>query len=122
MPIIDIQVVGDVSPEARAGLASRLANRCGEALGSGPMQTWVRLAFLPREQYSENCGGPADGVLPVFVSLLQFAVPEGAARHDLAGSLTKAIAGCCDRPVENVHLLFQPPGKGRVAFGGKLFE
>ena len=31
-----------------------------------------------------------------------------------------AIAEACSRPVEDVHILFEPPAAGRIAFGGKL--
>ena len=34
--------------------------------------------------------------------------------------LTEAVARVCDRPQENVHLQYLPPGVGRVAFGGQL--
>ena len=34
--------------------------------------------------------------------------------------LTGAIAAACGRPEENVHLVYEPPAKGRIAFGGEL--
>ena len=34
--------------------------------------------------------------------------------------LTAAIAQICDRPAENVHIIYLPEGAGRIAFGGKV--
>jgi phenylpyruvate tautomerase PptA (4-oxalocrotonate tautomerase family) len=37
-----------------------------------------------------------------------------------AERLTRAIAPILNRPPENVHILYEPDGAGRVSFGGKL--
>ncbi len=40
-------------------------------------------------------------------------------RREVA-ALTPAIAAICARLPENVHILYQPDGAGRVAFGGRV--
>jgi phenylpyruvate tautomerase PptA (4-oxalocrotonate tautomerase family) len=80
------------------------------------------LHFIAADAYAENAGGPPPGVQPVIVSILLAEPPQGAARAEQAARLTQVVAEACGRPVENVHVIFRPPGKGRVAFGGRLIE
>jgi hypothetical protein len=40
--------------------------------------------------------------------------------HNETEQITNAIAGICGRPPSNVHIIYEPEGSGRVAFGGKL--
>ena len=37
-----------------------------------------------------------------------------------AAELTEAISQAIGRPAGNIHLIYEAPGAGRVAFGGKL--
>lgn len=120
MPILNVQLVGEVPESVRVGLAQRIADSAGEALASRPRGTWVTLQFLAAEAYSENAGGPAPGAQPVIVSVLQAEPPEGAALVEQIARLTRAIADACDRPAESVHLVYEPPARGRIAFGGHL--
>lgn len=113
MPILDVEMVGEV-PE---GLAAEIAEAAGRALDSRPGGTWVKLRAIPH--YAEN--GPIDAsVQPVFVRLIERALPEEDALAARVMALAEAIAGACDRPRENVHVIVEPPGAGRVAFGGVL--
>ena len=73
-------------------------------------------------QYAENEGGPGEGVWPVFASVIQRRLPEGEALAAQTKALTEAIARVCARPAEHVHVIYQPPAAGRVAFGGVLVE
>jgi hypothetical protein len=118
VPILAVTLVGPLAV-AREGLARRIADAAGEALGSRTHGTWVRLSFLDAGDYAEN-GGPPHGVLPVLVSVLLADPPHGDALAAQASRLTAAIAQACGRPVENVHLVYEPPARGRVAFGGDL--
>ncbi len=120
MPILDVELVGPVPDEVRQGLAQRIADAVGDALGSRPQGTWVKLRFLEAEAYSENSGGPTADARPVLVSVLQAQPPSGAELSVLASRLTAAIAEACRRPIENVHIIFEPPADGRISFGGKL--
>lgn len=118
MPILRVEIVGDVSAPVRADLARRIADEAGACLASRSGGTWVRLIYLPAEQYAEN--GTPDRVQPVFVSLLQADVPTGDALTEQITRLTHAVATACQRPAEQVHILIEPPAAGRIAFGGTL--
>lgn len=120
MPILDVEIVGDAALDGSAELAGAIADAAGEALGARAGGTWVKLRFVPPSHYAESAGGPPAGVRPVFVRLILRAPPEGDALEQIVRSLTSAIAEACDRPAENVHLVFEPPAEGRVAFGGTL--
>lgn len=112
MPILDITIVGATDDDA---LAQRLADAAGDALGTEPGRTWVRLHRLPRRDYAENGGSALE---PVFASVLLARPPDD--RAALARSLAAALARAVDRLEENVHVLFEPAAAGRVAFGGAL--
>jgi phenylpyruvate tautomerase PptA (4-oxalocrotonate tautomerase family) len=73
---------------------------------------------LSADRYAEN-GGEVE-VRPVFVRVLRADSPTQTELKQEASKLAEAIAGVCGRPVENVHVIFEPPGMGRIAFGGKL--
>ena len=122
MPILEVQLVGEPPESVVRDLAQRLANAADEVYRSGPQGTWVKVQFLPRQNYAENGGGPPEGVLPVFVFVLKRDVPRGDALKAEISALTKAIAAVCDRAEENVHVVYEPPAAGRVAFGGHLVE
>lgn len=120
MPILDVEIVlrpGETLPPA---LAADLADRAGAIFGSETGGTWVKLRLLEPSGYAEN-GVPAPiAVFPVFVSVLKRTLPALAHRREEAALLAAAAAAACNRPVENVHILYQPGAAGRVAFGGKL--
>jgi len=120
MPILDVEIVLRPGESLRAGLAGELADRAGEVLRSEAGQTWVRLRSLPAERYAENGGGPGIEIHPVFVSVLKARIPPAPALRLEIAELTAAIAHTCDRPIENVHLLYPVEGAGHVAFGGRL--
>jgi phenylpyruvate tautomerase PptA (4-oxalocrotonate tautomerase family) len=119
MPVIDVLLVKEgPSP---AGLAPAIADAIGRAIDAPAGRVWVRLHFLPSEQYAENDGPIADE-LPVFVSILEARPPSGDALAARVKAVTLAVAGAVSRPVERVHVEFAPPGSGRVAFGGRPLE
>jgi phenylpyruvate tautomerase PptA (4-oxalocrotonate tautomerase family) len=120
MPILDVEMVVEAADALDPALAARLADAAGEVFGTVAGSTWVRLRPLPRARYAENGGGPPQGVAPVLVSILLAEPPSGSELRTQVHRLTAAIARVCDRPPENVHLLYQPAAKGRTAFGGKL--
>lgn len=119
MPLLEIQIVGEPQVENRNALARDLADAAAEVFRAEPRTTWVRLSVLPPRDYAENGGGAA-GVKPVFVSLIKKSRPSRAAIVDEVRRLTEAIAEVCARPAENVHVRYEAPGEGRVAFGGEL--
>jgi len=119
MPILDVDYIGPVADNVRRALARRIADAAGVVLGSPARGTWVRMRFVSADEYAEN-EGAEPGVWPVFVHVLGAEPPEGEALATEARRLTEAIAAACARPAENVHLVYAPPGGGRVAFGGRL--
>ncbi len=119
MPILDVQLVGAAPPPA--DLAQRIADAAGDVLSSRPQGTWVRVQCLDPTAYAEN-GGAAAGVQPVFVGVLLAQRPEPSLLSPMARRLADTIAEICDRPAENVHILFEPDARGRIAFGGDLVE
>ena len=121
MPILKVEIVGEMNPELRATLAQTVADAAVTVLASKIQETWVRVYDIPSGDYAEN-GGAASGVAPVFVTVLKHHHSEGIALKYEVKVLTEAIARACDRPVENVHLLYEAPAMGRLSFGGKLVE
>ena len=122
MPIVDVERV--CAPgEPRAAVSTRaLADAVGQAIGSPPGHTWVRLRDLPVDAYAEN-GVDLDPTLrPVFVRVLHARSPTGAARAEEAGRLTLAVAACLGLPPERVHVEYAPDGAGRMAFGGRILD
>jgi phenylpyruvate tautomerase PptA (4-oxalocrotonate tautomerase family) len=120
MPILEIEIVTRPGEVLRPKLANELADRLGEIFASTPGSTWVRLHNLPADSYAENNLNPDGTPFPVFVSILKSNLPSAEDMQSEVARLTPAIAELCDRPSENVHLLYLPPGAGRVSFGGQL--
>ena len=122
MPILEVEIVVNPGEILPAGLAAEIAERAGDIFGSAAGGTWVRIYPLPRENYAENGGSLDDTIRPVFVSILKAQLPPADILRDEVCRVTEAIAKACGRPAENVHIVYQPEGKGRVAFGGRIVE
>jgi len=121
VPILEVELTGGVSASTRSGLAQRLADAAGAIFGSAPGETWVRLRDTHPENYAENETDTfAAGVHPVFVRILKRALLEGASLAQEIQALTEAVASATGRPADQVHIAYDPPGAGRVAFGGRL--
>jgi phenylpyruvate tautomerase PptA (4-oxalocrotonate tautomerase family) len=124
MPILRVEVVADPETGLEPTLAQRLADEAGRVLGAEPGTTWVTVEVIPSARYAES-GAPTArevGYRPVFVRVLKRAWPEVPARAAEVGALTAAMAEICGRPRSEVHVIYEPPGGGRVAFGGALVE
>ncbi len=122
MPILDVQLIGAVPEDLRADLARRIADAAAEVLRTRPQGTWVKLHFIASDAYAENAGGPPPGAQPVIASVLMADRPPGEELASQSVRLTAAIARACGRPAENVHLIYEPCARGRIAFGGQLLE
>ena len=120
MPILEVEIVVPAGESLDATLATRLADATGEVFESVAGRTWVRVRELPSDHYAENGGGPPEGVFPVFVSVLLSEPPQGEELRSQVHRLTLAIAKVCQRPPENVHLVYRAAARGRMAFGGGL--
>lgn len=122
MPIVDVELVsgsGD-EPEPEPELSRRLADAVGDALGSAPGGTWLRLDVLPADHYAENQTERAGTPAPVFVTVLTRLRPEGRELTEQIGRLTRAVASVMNVDPELVHVIYAESGRDRVAFGGRL--
>ena len=87
-------------------------------LGAEPGRVWVRIQPLPLSCYAEN---NSDEVLyPVFLKVLHAELPATEALAAEAAALAGAVGAGLGRPSELIHIEYAVPGKGRVAFGGRL--
>ena len=82
MPILSVEIIGQLQPEKRDGLSQRLADATSKVFDSRPQGTWVRIRHVDETDYAEN-GGPPSG-LPVLVSVLLATPPAVDARRDQA--------------------------------------
>ena len=122
MPLLDIEIVLPPDENAPQGIAAAIAEAAAAVFQSSPGTTWVRLHELSSGRYSENGGGPGPGIQPVFVQVLHASIPPQTELEQEASALATAVARICNRPVEHVHIVYEPGAAGRVAFGGKLFR
>ena len=118
MPILNVEIIGEVT--SREGLAQRIADAAGDALGTRSRGTWAKLHFIDESLYAENAGQHDKEVKPVFASVLQAHPPTGEKLQEQIAALTEAISQATGRAAENVHVIFESPAAGRIAFGGKL--
>ena len=118
MPILDVEIV--TSESLGGGLAARIADMAAQVFGGPPASTWVRVRSLPQEHYAENGTPSPEGWHSVFVTVLKAQRPAGLALEAEVRALTEGVARVCGRPVENVHILYEPDAQGRIAFGGSL--
>ena len=120
MPIVDVQVVAEDGKTIPEGATKALAEALAAVLKAEPGRVWVRVEQLAESKYAEN--GPSERMLPVFVKVLHADLPPQEALAAQADALAKAVAACLCRRQEHVHIEYAPPGRGRVAFGGKLLQ
>ena len=119
MPIVDIEIVLMANEAIREEMVSELADELGEVFHSSPGRTWIKVHPLLANQYAEN-GGRPEGVYPVFVTVMKSELPLLEEMQKEVAKITGAVAQICGRPAENVHVIYQPEARGRVAFGGKI--
>lgn len=119
VPIIDVELVGEA--RVTAELSQRLADVLGEALSSRRGGAWVRVRQLAADHYAEN-GGLEEGVLPVFVTVLERNPPTGPDLVDRIRRITTGVAAVTGRDPDHVHVLYDAAAAGRLAFGGRLVE
>ncbi len=122
MPIIRIDlVVEDHEKRVTPAILRLLTDQLGEHFCSEAGGTWVSLRYMGLDSYAEN-GRPDLSIRPTLVSILQYRRPDRDQLKAEAFKLTQLIAKVLNRPAENVHLIYEPHGQGRVVFGGELAE
>ena len=125
MPIVTIETLSDSpysdddampSPQQLQSLADAL----GELFGSQPSGTWVRARQQQRAYYAENMIDFSPDLRPVIVEVLKSEVASGNGLAIEAAAVCAVVAKILGRRTENVHVIYQPAARGRVAFGGQL--
>jgi len=119
MPIVDVEIVLRPDETIRKEIVRELADELGDIFHTQESQTWVKVHALPADQYTEN-GGTRDGIYLIFVSIIKSKLPTNEEMQEEVEKITGAIPQICGRSSENVHVIYQPEGRGRVAFGGKI--
>lgn len=122
MPVLEVSIIGQLPSRDRKDWASRIAEAAGAVFQSGPGSTWVVVHDHPTEDYAENDAGSGDRYSPVFVRVLKRNVPPRPELQTEVEALTRAVAQVCERDPAQVHIIYEPPAAGRVAFGGRLVE
>ncbi len=120
MPILEVQIVLRPGEEPPASLAAAIGDAAAPVFGAPPGNTWVLVKTLPASAYAKDSSPPGEGIFPVFVSVLKARRGTTDKLREEALRLTQAIATACQRPPENVHILYEPEGAGRISFGGQL--
>src|SRR5688572_29820360 len=116
MPILDVEIVLKPGEVIVVGTAREIADAAAESFGAGPGSTWVKMRGIDPAHYAENGTDPSGTAYPVFISILKSKLPPpDDLRHEVE-RLAPALAAICNRPPENVHLIYFPDGTGRVAF------
>ena len=119
MPIVDIEIVLRSDESIPYETVSGLADQLGKIFGSPKNGTWVKVYEIAVQHYAENEGKEIE-VYPIFVSVLKSRLPAPEEIQKEVDAITEIVAQLCNRSSDLVHVIYQPEGKGRVAFGGKI--
>jgi phenylpyruvate tautomerase PptA (4-oxalocrotonate tautomerase family) len=122
MPILTVEMVDHPGAVLAPELPQRLADEAGRVLGGAPGTTWVVVSQIPAARYAESGAEAGRTYRPLFVRVLKREMLEGPARAEEAAALTRAVAEVCDRDPSQVHVIYEPPALGRIAFGGVMVE
>jgi len=121
VPIVTIQIVASNNERIYSTEhVAKLADYLGSIFNSDAGGTWVKLHYLDRDHYAENETHPDTNIQPTFVEVLKRTLPQQETLALEAEQIAVKVAHVLSRPLENVHIIYLPPGEGRVAFGGKL--
>lgn len=118
MPILEIELITDVEPEQH--LAQKIANSVGAALRADKGTVWVLLRTTATTDYAEN--NTADAPSPVFVKVIRAELPGPVELATEAKNLALTVGKACGVDALLVHIVYEPAGVGRVAFGGTVLE
>ena len=122
MPILDVAVVIAEDEVVVPCWVEQIADAAGAIFETPSGKTWVRIRSLARSDYAENGMRYAQGLRPVFVSVLKAKGPLIETLRTEIQQLTQEIASITGRRAENIHILYHPPSAGRISFGVTLVE
>jgi phenylpyruvate tautomerase PptA (4-oxalocrotonate tautomerase family) len=114
MPILHLETARSIP----RGALRPLADALGAVFAVPPGHVWVRVVPCDPSLYAEN--GVEEPAPHVFARLMLRRHPDEAGLSTLAARLTDLLATHLGAPREDVHLYFEPPVAGRIAFGGEL--
>lgn len=125
MPIVTIETLSDSPFSSDDALPTpdqlqELADALGELFGSQPSGTWVRARQQDRAYYAENMIDCSPELRPVIVEILKSELETGKDLAIEAAAICALVSQTLGRRTENVHVIYEPAARGRVAFGGKL--
>jgi phenylpyruvate tautomerase PptA (4-oxalocrotonate tautomerase family) len=125
MPIVTLETLSDGLFSSEDALPTSdqlqsLADALGALFGSQPSGTWVRARQQQRAYYAENMIEISRDMRPVIVEILKSELGTEKERAIEAAAVCALVAQTLGRSTENVHVIYQPEARGRVAFGGKL--
>ena len=116
MPIFHVELYDDARPDP--ALPKQLADALGALFDAAPGHVWVRTSSCAPDQYAENGGGEVPRW--AFVRVILRALPDEDALATRAGEIARIVSTHTQRSLEDVHVYFDPPAGGRIAFGGEL--
>ncbi len=129
MPIFHIDLLDDGAPPD-AALPKKLADALGALLGAAPGHVWVRVTRCAPADYAENGDAPVPRWAFVRVILRALppeipppglkTIPASEALAGRAHAIAGLVAAHTGRARADVHVYFEPPAAGRIAFGGEL--
>ncbi len=125
MPIVTIETLSDSDYSEDDAMPTprqlqSLADALGELFGSQPSGTWVKARQQQRAYYAENRIEVSPDLRPVIVEVLKSEPDSGKNLAIEAAAVCAVVAQVLGRRTENVHVIYQPDARGRVAFGGQL--
>ena len=80
----------------------------------------MRARQQQRAYYAENLIEFSPDLRPVIVEVLKSELESGKNLAIEAAAVCAVVAQTLGRRTENVHVIYQPSARGRVAFGGQL--
>jgi hypothetical protein len=118
MPIIKTLLVVPQGEALPKGIATKIADAAAQVLVAASGRVWVLVQPLSADCYAEN--GSAERPNPVFLEVLRAELPAPEQLATEAKALAQAVGTSIGRAPEVVHIEYATPGRGRVAFGGRL--
>jgi phenylpyruvate tautomerase PptA (4-oxalocrotonate tautomerase family) len=122
MPIIEFQIIGNLEISDKKDFRKELINGLANIFGSENKSVWCKFNFIPVENYIENdnSGLSIPLPLPIFLKILNYQNKSIEECKKEAIIISEFVSKVCNRPKENIHILYEPSAKGRIAFGGIL--
>ena len=125
MPIVTIEILESdhrsaVNDMPHTAQLQEIADDLGALFGSQPSGTWVKVRRQSRLHYAENDIALDPSLNPVMVEILKADIEDPEALAIEAAAVCSIVAQALERKTDQVHVIYLPSARGRVAFGGRL--